>query len=119
LRKEKRCRQFYVYSPAFKVSSAKRLTDKALMIVRTQPHDKLVDSLPEKGPVLSIDEDEARQMAVFLWRIMIVKNARLTRKEFHIEEDDLPNGEIVWLPMQDYQLIGKAVSYREVNMVRQ
>jgi len=117
LRKEKRGKQFYLYSPAFKASSARRLADKALTLVRTQPHDKLVDSLPEKGPVLSIDEDEARQMAVFLWRIMIVKNARLSNKAFQIEENDLPEGEIVWLPMQDYQLIGKAISYREVNMV--
>ncbi|MCP4583301.1 MAG: hypothetical protein GY839_16970 [candidate division Zixibacteria bacterium] len=117
LRKEKRGKQFYLYCPAFKVSSARRLTDKALMLLRTQPHDKLIDCLPEQGPVLSIDEDEARQMAVFLWRIMIVKNARLTRKEFRIEEGNLPEGEIVWLPMQDFQLIGKAISYREVNMV--
>jgi DNA-directed RNA polymerase subunit RPC12/RpoP len=117
LRKEKRNNCFYLYSPAFKSTNAGRLTDKALMLLRTQPHDRLEESLPSQGPVLSIEEAEAKQMAVFLWQIMVRKNTRLQKNEFMLNEDELPAGEIVWLPMQDYQLIGKAINYKEVNVV--
>jgi len=117
LRKEKRNNRFYLYSPAFKSSNAGRLTGKALMLLRTQPHDTLEENLPDRGPVFCIDENEAKQMAAFLWQIMIMKNVRLQKDEFILDEDKLPAGEIVWLPMQDYQLIGKAISYKEVNVV--
>jgi len=117
LRKEKKGNRFYLYSPAFKVSGANRLAEKALSLLRTQPHEKLTENLPSQGPVFCIDETEARQMAVFLWQIMASKNSRLQKDEFCLNEDKLPAGEIVWLPMQDYQLIGKAISYKEVNVV--
>ena len=118
LRKEKKNNRFYLYSPAFKSSNAGRLTDKALMLLRTQPHDSLEESLPAQGPVFCIDEAEAKQMAVFLWQIMTRKNVRLQKNAFMLDEDKLPAGEIIWLPMQDYQLIGKAISYKEVNVVK-
>jgi len=117
LRKEKKNNRFYLYSPAFKSSNAGRLTDKALMLLRTQPHETLEENLPAQGPVFCIEESEARQMAVFLWQIMARKNLRLQKDAHTLNEDKLPAGEIVWLPMQDYQLIGKAISYKEVNVV--
>ena len=117
LRKEKGENRFYLYNPAFKSSDVNRLVSRAMTVLRTQPHDKLVEKVPAKGPVMSIDEAEAREMAVFLWNIATFKYPRLRLKEFYLDEENLPPGEIVWLPMQDTRLIVKSTTYRQVNVV--
>jgi hypothetical protein len=116
LRKEKRENRFYLYSPAFKTSDVNRLVSRAMTVLRTQPHDKLVEKIPAKGPVMSIDEAEAREMAVFLWNIATFKYPRLRSKEFYLDEESLTPGEIVWLPMRDTRLIVRATTYRQVNV---
>lgn len=77
----------------------------------------MTDSLP-RGPVLCIDEDEAKEMAMFLWRVATNKYVNLHKRGFRFDVNDLPPGEIVWLPVEDYQLLGKSLGYKEVNVLR-
>lgn len=118
MRKEKKSNRFYLYSPAFKATDVNRWAKRALSVIKTQPHDILYDRFPSRGPVLCIDEGEAKEMAVFLWHVAINKYSNLHKKEFQLDVNDLPSGEIVWLPVEDYQLLGKSLGYKEVNVLK-
>jgi len=116
LRREKLDNQFYLYSPAFKATDVNRWTTAALGILKIQPHDRLKAEAPVEGPVLAIEESEAKQMALFLWQVATLKYPRLRAPEFQIGPAGLPAGEIVWLPAQDIQLMNKSLDYREVRL---
>lgn len=118
MRKRKKNNRFYLYSPAFKSNDVNRWVKRALGIMKTQPHDKLSGKLPAQGPVLCIDEGEAKEMAVFLWRVATNKYVNLHKREFQFDMSYLPSGEIVWLPVEDYQLLGKSLGYKEVNILK-
>jgi len=117
LRKEKRDNPFYLYSPAFKATDVNLWVKRATAILKTQPHDKLTEKFPKDGPVLCIDEDEAKEMAIFLWRVIAEKYARLQTGEFCPDDDNFQSGEIVWLPIQDFQLIAKSAEFKEVDVI--
>jgi len=116
LRKEKQENRFYLYSPAFKAADVVRWAKKAISILKTQPHAKLKNKPPAKGLDFYIDEPEAKEMAVFLWQMSAVKYARLQGPDFRFTESDMPAGEIVWLPIKDYQLLDMASRFKEVNI---
>lgn len=117
LRKEKRDRQFYLYSPAFFAGDVNRWTEMALRIVKSQPHDELVEGLPAVGPDVCVEEKEAKQMAAFLWDIATAKYLKLKKAGFQVDENILPPGEIIWLPLQDEVLLSKSRNFRQVNVV--
>jgi ribosomal protein L37AE/L43A len=119
LRKEKRQNQFYLYSPAFKSADIHSWFDAAYAVLRTQPHDSLADSLPQQSPAFCIDEVEARQMAIFLWRMLTLKYAWKLGKKLAIDESSLPAGRIVWLPAGSLKSSAKALNFKEVNVVNQ
>jgi endogenous inhibitor of DNA gyrase (YacG/DUF329 family) len=118
MRKEKRPNQFYLYSPAFKSSDIYSWFDKAYSVLRTQPHDRLTERLPSDSVALSIDEIEAGQMAVFIWRMLTLKYAWKRGWEFDVNEDSLQPGQIVWLPTRNKNLINKTLNFKEVNVSR-
>lgn len=118
LRKEKKNNQFYLYSPAFKSSDVRSWFKKAYTMLVTQPHDHLNDKLGEKYVPLNIDIDEARQMAIFLWKKLTLKYAWGLPELLNLQESSLQNGEIVWLPAKNYALIRKSVGFKEVNVVK-
>ena len=117
LRREKRENQYYLYSPAFKATDVNRWTRAALGILKTQPHEKLEAKEPSGGPVFSIEEIEAKEMAMFLWQVATLKYPKLRAPEFQINPAKLPAGEIVWLPARDIQLLNKSLDYREVKLM--
>jgi len=116
LRKEKRENSFYLYSPAFKATDVELWVKRAIGTLLTQPHDQLEEKLPGDGPVFTIDEAEAKQMALFLWRSATVKYARLSRDEFAIDDSKLPAGELVWLPIDDFNLAARSAEFKEVDI---
>jgi ribosomal protein L37AE/L43A len=118
LRKEKRGRQFYLYSPAFKATDVTRWAKRASGVLKTQPHDRLFEKLPSESLDVCIDEIEAAEMAVFLWRMASAKYSKIQHDSFYFTENDLPQGELVWLPVQDFMLLSKSVDFREVNIRR-
>ncbi|OQX92852.1 MAG: hypothetical protein B6D58_00755 [candidate division Zixibacteria bacterium 4484_95] len=118
MRKQKKNNRFYLYSPAFKATDVNRWVKRALSVIKTQPHDKLYDRLPALGPVLCIDEDEAKEMAVFLWRVATSKYVNLRKGEFQFDVNYLQSGEVIWLPVEDHQLLGKSLGYKEVNVLK-
>lgn len=117
LRKEKRSNQFYLYSPAFKSSDSSHWFESGLSVLRTQPHDSLAEKLPKQRLVLSIDEDEARQMAVFLWRMLTFKYSWKIADRLNLDERNLPSGEIVWLPATNCKMISSIKGFKEVSIV--
>ena len=118
LRKEKRENQFYLYSPAFKSRDAKSWFKNAYSMLVTQPHDELSEKLPRSYLPFTIDEGEAREMAIFLWKRLAMKYAWQGQYPGELTESMLPGGEIIWLPAQNYALIDKAVSYKEVDVAK-
>jgi len=117
LRKEKRDNPFYLYSPAFKATDVNLWVKRAITILKTQPHDRLAEKFPKDGPVLCIDEDEAKETAIFLWRVIAERYGRLQTEGFYLDEDGLQPGEIIWLPIQDFQLIVKSAEFKEVDVI--
>lgn len=117
LRKEKQKNQFYLYSPAFKTADVYSWVKKAISVLKTQPHVKLTENkLPTEGLDFYIDEQEAKEMAIFLWQMSAKKYGRLQNPDFRLAESDLPPGEIVWLPTENYRLLFGAGKYKEVNI---
>ena len=117
LRKEKRGNKFYLYSPAFRSLDINSWFENGFSMLRTQPHDTLSENLPAKRLVLSIDEAEGRQMAIFLWRRIIFKYSWKMGNKLDLNETDLPSGEIIWLPTTDYKLIKSTMGFKEVSVV--
>jgi ribosomal protein L37AE/L43A len=117
LKKEKQNNKFYLFSPAFKSSDVRNWFNKAYSMLITQPHHKLSDKMPQKYLPFNIDHNEAKQMAIFLWRKLVMKYSWGFPELQHLDESYLPDGEIVWLPAQNYALINKAVGFKEVNVV--
>lgn len=114
LKKEKRNNQFYLYSPAFKSSDVQSWFKNAYSVLLSQPHDELFDALPPRCLAFNIDECEARQMAIFLWRKLTSRYSWNLPPLMELSESDLPAGEIVWLPASNYALIKKVAGYKEV-----
>jgi len=119
LRKEKRDNQFYLYSPAFYSADANRWVDMALRVLKSQPHDQLVEKIPVAGPDLAIEQNEGKQMAAFLWNVAAARYQNLQKAGFRVDEFSLPDGEIVWLPLDDESLLFKSRDYHLVNVVIQ
>jgi DNA-directed RNA polymerase subunit RPC12/RpoP len=117
LRKEKRDNQFYLYSPAFYAADPNRWAEMALRIVKSQPHDQLTKKLPGESPDLAIEESEGKQMAVFLWQVIATRYQRVQKAGFRVDESTLPEGEIVWLPLEDETLLTKSRDFHHVNVV--
>ena len=116
LRKEKRQNRFYLYSPAFKSTDIHSWFDSAYSVLRTQPHDRLTESLPGQSLAFCIDEIEARQMAIFLWRMLTVKYAWKMKSKLAFDESSLPPGQIVWLPATNLKSTAKALNFKEVDV---
>ncbi len=117
LRKEKRDKQFYLYSPAYKSSDARSWFNNAYSMLITQPQHELGDKLPEKQLPFNIDQSEARQMAIFLWKKLAMKYAWGLPQLKDLSESHLPEGEIVWYPAQNYALIHKVKGFKEVDVL--
>jgi DNA-directed RNA polymerase subunit RPC12/RpoP len=117
LRKEKRNNQFYLYSPAFYAADANRWVEMALRTIKSQPHDQLIEKIPLAGPDLAIEQNEGKQMAAFLWQVAIARYLKVQKAGFNVDEFSFPEGEIVWLPLDDENLLNKSRDYRQVNVV--
>jgi DNA-directed RNA polymerase subunit RPC12/RpoP len=117
LRKEKRDNQFYLYSPAFYAADATRWVEMALRVLKSQPHDQLVERIPLAGPDPAIEQNEGKQMASFLWNVAVARYQKIQKAGFSVDEFSLPDGEIVWLPLEDENLLSKSRDYRQVNVV--
>jgi len=117
LRKEKRDNPFYLYSPAFYAPDVGRWAEMALRLLKSQPHDQLVEKIPVAGPDLAIEQNEAKQMAAFIWKVAMTRYRKAQKDEFQVDELSLPDGEIVWLPLEDENLLSKSRNYHQVNVV--
>jgi ribosomal protein L37AE/L43A len=117
LRKEKRDNRFYLYSPAFYAADTNRWAEMALRTIKSQPHDQLVEKMPGESPDLAIEENEGKQMAAFLWQVVIARYQKVQKAGFCVDEFTLPQGEIVWLPIEDESLLSKSRGFRQVNVV--
>ncbi len=114
----KRENLFYLYAPAFRSADVGRWAEAALRMFRSQPSDRLENKLPPDLAEVTISEADAREMAVFLWQVSTYRYPGL-KDWISIVRNSLPaNGELVWFPQSDANLMSKAKAYRAVNTIK-
>lgn len=117
MQKEKRDNLFYAYAPAFRSGDVSRWAELSLKIFRSQPSVNLQSRIEIDSLDVTISSADARAMAAFLWNVLTCRYSSFPDYAESIEHWMSPNGELVWLPFVDSNLLSKAKAYRPVNTI--